>query len=397
MKQPIQKQISPVHPILLPLNAIIKIELNTTSLPRFSMKITTRSNFARNACTFAVLGSLLLAPQGGATRQAQSAGKANALQSEKRQLTRAWQAFFRALRTLDTQWVVKGEWPGEPDSQFSNSLKFLWGAGGFRSDTYFSAPSQPEFAPFKSTALSFDGQYYRSLRTSMDGRADFSLSDPPARHIVSYDTMPLLLSAFLFVFEEEVDPFTIETLQEDAIWQRFEKSIVSIERGQWQGRQGRWLHLQDPEYAETAKVFVDDTNNFPMFVSGLNQYQLEGKDDTSDEGYDYQVAQTVKWSDGAKTYVYPTRIIRRDWIKETVRGNSRRSSSRIVMQSTAPVKINQPIDAARFKMSIPAKALVIYAPTANSKPSRPYPFAYDPKGGSLWEQEQRERQRRARR
>ncbi len=359
------------------------------TIPTFNAALT------RNLRTFAVLCAALAAPMGAMPVQAKATTQPGAQQSEKRKIIRSWQNYFRALSALECEWVLKGSFPGEPDEQNTFRYKFLWNKGRFRQDTEFSSTKEREPTDFTSMVLSFDGQFYRSLQTSRSGGRTFSLIASPVKPINTYDTIPPVLNAFLFLFEEDKDPITFETLQKDDFWQRFEKRIVEIKRGPWQGRQGNWLLIEDPVYAERKQIFVDDATHLPLFFKGISQYEGEGKDDTSDEAYDSQVTQTMKWRAGSATYTFPLKIVTRGWIKEVVNGTTKRTTTQLVQEVTAPVKINQPLAAKRFQIEIPAGAVVHYQPQAKPKLARLTPFRYDPQGGSLWAQNNRAAYRRA--
>jgi thiol-disulfide isomerase/thioredoxin len=356
---------------------------------------------ARNIRTFAVLCATLAAPLGGTTSQAKADFLPGTQQSEKRKLIHSWQSYFRALRTLEYAWVMKGNTnPDEPGVQQTSRYTFLWNGRHVRLDTEFSTTPKRKPYDYKSTIQTHDGKFYRILRTTLAGERRFDLSAPPVESVKRsiYVTLPVL-HAFGFVFEEDDDndPITIEALQKDDIWRRFEKRIVNIKRGVWQGRQGRWLFVEDPEYSDQKRIFVDGTSNFPLFVAGRSQLQLEGKHDYSDEEYDSQVTRTMKWHAGSTTYVFPLRFVRRDWSKEVTNGSIKRVFTRIVQEVTAPVKINKSLKTTRLQFDIPAGTLAYFAPEFPSKEGRPHPFVYDPKGGSLWAQEQRQRQRVAQR
>lgn len=356
--------------------------------------ITIDVGLARKIRTFAVLCTSLVAPAAGTAPQANADSRPGTQQGEKRKLTRSWQGYFRALRTLDYQWAMESSSSDEPNVQRTYRYAFLLNGRHFRLDTDFSGTKGLKPNALKSTILTFDGEFYRGLQTNLSGAATFGLSDPPAGGIQSYNyTLLPVLGAFRFVFDMDNDPTTIEALQNDDIWQRLDKRIVNIKRGAWRGRHGRWLLIEDPKYAERMRVFVDGATNFPFFVAGATQYQLTGKHDYSDEAYDARVTRTMKWRDGSATYVFPLRIVGRSWTREVTGGSTKRSFGQTVQEVTASVKINRALNAARFRLDIPAGVQTYFTPQTNSKPGRPYPFKYDPKGGSLWAQEQRQRQR----
>lgn len=348
--------------------------------------------FMRWSWPCAVLG-MALAMLSGAPAHADNKTE---LQSAQKKIIRRWQNSFRALKTLDYRWQMKGNFMYEPSVQNTFDYRFLWNSSQFRLDTAFASAKPEEKSDYRSTIHVFDGKFFRDLTTLVSGSQTFNLHVKPLQFVSPYDTSLPLINAFSFVFDGEKFPYSIETLQKDAVWQNFEKRIENIERGTWQGRNGFWLRVMgDQKYQRKFKVFVDDKNQFPLFLSGSSHIQLKEKDSFRDVSFDSQITQTIKWQSGSETYVFPVKSIERGWAKKVSSGTITRTETQIINEISAPVKINQPLDVARFQFEIPAKTLVYFAPNPNASFKDTYPFNYDPNGGSLWVQEQRVRARAA--
>jgi thiol-disulfide isomerase/thioredoxin len=322
------------------------------------------------------------------------AGYKPELQNAQKKIIRHWQNSFRALRTLDCQWQMKGNFMYQPSVQHKYDYKFLWNGARFRMDTTFSSTKPKQTGDYQSTIHVFDGKFYRNLNTIISGSRTFSLQSKPAQTVSPYNAVLPIINSFAFVIAGENFPFTIETLKNDAVWQNFEKRIQSIERGTWQQRSGFWLVVaRTPKEQRQTKVFVDDKNLFPYFVKIIERRSLVGKPGYRDGTAEIQITRTMTWRAGSATYVFPLKSDARSWDK-VVNGDSiQRSSTQTIEEATAPVKINQPVDAARFRLEIPAKTLVYFTPKPDTPPEDIYAFYYDPNGGSLWTQEQRERKR----
>jgi thiol-disulfide isomerase/thioredoxin len=342
-----------------------------------------------------IIGMLGLAVAMGASASAKSTRAATALEMKSAQtkIIRHWQNSFRALKTLDCRWQMKGNFTYQPSVQHTFDYRFLWDGARFRLNTSFSSTKPKEKGDYQSTIHAFDGKFYRNLNTIVSGSRMFGLQLKPVQPVNPYNVLLPIINSFIFVFDDERFAFSIESLQKDTVWQNFEKRIQSIERGTWQKRNGFWLTIGYADKQRQLKVFVDDKNCFPIFFSGRNHVQLQKKNDYRDEAFDYQVAQTMNWRSGSETYIFPTKSISRGWTKSVSEGVVTRTQTQIVEEATAPVKVNQPLDAARFTFEIPAKTLVYYTPNADTTLDDVYPFYYDPNGGSLWAQEQRERKR----
>ena len=325
---------------------------------------------------------------------AQAADESAAL-PQKRAIIADWQKYFGALHTLDYQWKMQGNFFHEPNVQHTFQHQFLLHDKNFRLDMRMDGQNGVE-----TKRRSFDGKFYRDLQITPGGESIFRLQAQSNDQVTPYGTLLPLLDIFAFAFQEN-DAFAIETLQKAEIWQRLEKRIERIERGIWQGRHGYWLCVVgDAKFQAQTKVFVADSNRFPLFITGTSHVAFtdkSGQPGSRNTAYDSQVMQTLPWRAGTMDFVFPLQIVTRAWTK-VFRGNStKRATTRTIETTTAPVVINRPLAAARFKIEILDGTTVTYTPHPVSAPGDIYPFRYDARGGSLWAQEQRERQRVARR
>ena len=333
-----------------------------------------------------------LAPsQAAPAAKVPAANKAGAQQPDKHQIVSYWADYFQSLRSLETHWEIKSVSSDPSEKKRSYKYGFLWKPQQFRIDTDFvSGRSDPR--NYWTSIHGFDGKFHRSFSLTGEGNAKLNLMPDMGGPESWYGMSFPLLNAFSFVLGKN-DSYRLDTLRDGAIWQRLERRISKVTRGQWLDKKGAWLDIEmERAGAAPMRVFVDDVTHLPLYSSGARHFERDGKPGLSDSAVNFRITRVMPWRDGAKNFFFPLDSEGREWTKSVEDGAIKRAFAQYSDRANAPAVINAPITLARFEFEIPAKTFVSYNAVNNDYEDSTV-FFYDPKGGTLAVQTQREQQR----
>ncbi len=309
-------------------------------------------------------------------------------------LINEWKAGFRSIDTLDTSWKMSGSWAWEPGERHSYQYHFWREPGRHRLNTrFYSSVNSPN--NLKTSTVLGAGGYVKGLDVINSGFSRMTARPNAVQKRNPYGDVIPLIAAYAWARGEKHD-YTLEEFSGDALWQDFARRVTEVKTGQWKTRRGWWLGIAPPTErasrgAQKTRVFVDEATLFPFFVG--NRMQSRWKESASDTTFTVENTKTQPYLVGGKTRLLPLDSVSRVWRHDLKTG--KRSIETTTYQAMAPSVINAPMAPRLWKLAIPAKTLVNYAPRADTKMADERAFYYDPQGGSLWAQNNHQRQLQA--
>jgi hypothetical protein len=309
-------------------------------------------------------------------------------------MTAEWKAYFRSISTLDMQWQSSG-YPLGPDNRQTYKYHFLREPHRNRLNTrYYSQKLTPR--SIRYSVVLGEGGATKTMHVARTGQSRLF-----APYFVGQRSPYGIYLPVLAVFGWATDSESMLTLEEfsrDEFWLRFERRVKSIEAGSWRKRRGWWLtataQLKDDNLNErTVRFFVEGTTFFPFLT--LGRIHFKSKESVTDGAYEVRVTKTQAWVVNGKTRLLPLDTITGGWRHNLTTNKWTSGTDR--HKALAPIKINGDIASTKWKLTIPDKTLVTYAlrPYSKTKGEDLRTFHYDPQGGSLWAQQEKERQRAA--